>query len=105
MTAARQRSTGSAAREHVLKKTWHAWREAYNPRLNGRIVTLLGEGAAGFIRTDDDASYYFRAKGIHGKLEQGAAVTFRTAPGFDRKKGVPTTIAVDVRIVDSAGRL
>lgn len=59
---------------------------------------MIAGGRAGFVRTGGGESYYFRADALRGaQPEAGLAVTFKTAPGFD-KKNVATTDAVDLRI-------
>ncbi len=82
----------------ALVPVWKERLDALEPRLRGTILQVIADGRAGFIQADDGESYYFRASDLHGaSVEAGLAVTFRTAPGFDRKKNRATVNAVDIR--------
>ena len=81
-----------------LRKTWQQWRDKMEPRQRGVIEKLLGSGESGFLRAEDGSSYFFRTKSLRGlEAEEGRKVTFRSEPGFDKKKGVATMNAVDIR--------
>ena len=84
----------------ALTPTWKGKLDALEPRLRGTIATVIAGGRAGFVRTGGGESYYFRADALRGaQPEAGLAVTFRTVPGFDKKKNMATTDATDLRVV------
>lgn len=84
----------------ALVPTWRARLDGLEPREHGTIKTVIADGKAGFVEGDDGKSYFFRSSALRGgRPETGLRVSFRTAPGFDRKKNRATTDAVDLRVV------
>ena len=86
----------------ALKPLWKKRLDALDPRLIGTITSVIADGRAGFVRTGKGESFYFRAEALRGAHPKvGLAVTFRSAPGFDKKKNEATTVAVDLRMAKS----
>lgn len=84
---------------HELTPEWQTRLNTLEPLLRGTITQVIAEGRAGFVRTEAGESYYFRSSSLRGaQPEPGLTVTFRTAPGFDRKKNQETTNAVDLNV-------
>ena len=83
-----------------LRRLWNAWKDGLTPRRAGMILQMLPHGRAGFIRGDDNARFYFRArdwKDNRSSPAPGNRVTFTTRPGFDPKRNQSTIEACDIR--------
>jgi predicted Zn-dependent protease/cold shock CspA family protein len=83
-----------------LKPIWEQLKFGTQELLKGIIKTIIAEGKAGFIETDNKKFYFFSAKDFKGRrdlMQQGQKVTFFLEDGFDKKKNQPTKIAVNIR--------
>lgn len=81
-----------------LKKYWDSFKSL---QINeGTIKTIISDGRAGFIDTDNKKSYFFSSKEFKGKkelLQQGQKVTFNLEDSFDKKKNQPSKIAINIK--------
>ena len=84
-----------------LSAVWNTVSEAQKIKLSGKIIKLLENSKAGFIKTDKEKSYYFSIKDVKGnkELKEGSLVSFVLAQGFDKKKQKETEIAVEIKIL------
>jgi tetratricopeptide (TPR) repeat protein len=83
-----------------LTPLWQKRLDALEPLFKGVITKVIADGRAGFVRSKSGESFYFRSSDLRGaRPKLGLSVTFRTAPGFDRKKKQATTNAVDLHVV------
>lgn len=81
-----------------LRGWWNQQLEELEPRLKGRVVRLISEGKAGFIESDNKTTYFFQQRYVKGgPASEGESVTFKTAPGFDKKRDKPTVNAVQIK--------
>jgi tetratricopeptide (TPR) repeat protein len=72
-----------------LNRSWMALQESKEQRLQGKILSLLPHGKAGFIGTIDNQSYYFEMRSVRGdrrKVVVGCEVSFVLEEGFDQRK-------------------
>ncbi|RMH69278.1 MAG: hypothetical protein D6685_01445, partial [Bacteroidetes bacterium] len=84
--------------ERSLRRQWQEHLDRLEPRQEGEIASVLPGGKAGFVRTAEGQSFFFRASELKGaRPEPGLRVSFRTAPGYDRKKQKATIDAIDLR--------
>ncbi len=91
-----------------LRARWNAIKYEGQKQYRGTISTILPNGKAGFVATDDGTSYYFRVKSFNGRrklLQPGLAVTFYLEDGFDAKKGRATKNAVNLLPIEFASRV
>lgn len=83
----------------ALESAWRSKLDDLQPRLRGTVKTVIADGKTGFVEDENRVSYFFQASALRGAQPKvGLIVTFRTAPGFDKKKNRPTTNAVDLRV-------
>lgn len=78
---------------------WEKVKFSEGPRLTGRIETILPNGKAGFIKTPEGGSHYFRLQSFQGRRDTatvGTEVSFYLEDGFDAKKNRPSQVAVHV---------
>lgn len=80
-----------------LRSAWQKNLEKLEPRNRGTVDRILDDGCSGFVQTGDGNRYYFKSRSLQGLLRQGMEVSFRTEPGYDRKRDRPTVNAVDVK--------
>lgn len=85
----------------VVKKIWEQRIGALDPPQTGRIKKILENGKGGFIETADGNSFYFSMKSVVGSSKNaviGADVTFNLEDGFDKKKNIPSKVAVNIHL-------
>ena len=83
-----------------LKKIWENLKFGDQEILKGTIKTIISEGRAGFVETENKKSYFFNTKDFKGKrdlIQQGQKVSFFLEDSFDKKKNQPTKNAVNVK--------
>lgn len=83
-----------------LKKIWENLKFGSQEVLKGIIKTIISEGRAGFVETENKKSYFFNTKDFKGKrdlIQQGQKVSFFLEDSFDKKKNQPTKNAVNVK--------
>jgi YHS domain-containing protein len=71
------------------------------PKYSGKIKSILPNGKAGFVETDNGKSYYFSLREFKGKSEKAQVnqyVTFYLEEGYDAKKDRKVMNAVRVEI-------
>ncbi|HEY3221769.1 MAG TPA: hypothetical protein VGJ80_13645 [Gemmatimonadales bacterium] len=92
----------------LLKQLQPAWLDADSStqvRRVGVIEKVFHHGRAGFIRATGQERFFFDVRDWkssgQGKLRQGVRITFVTKPSFDRKRGIPTVVACDIRSAGS----
>lgn len=84
-----------------LKKWWVHQQNANSPKLQGKIIKILGEGHAGFIQSGNK-SYFFKScefKAHLSKMQMYQQVNFTTTDSYDPAKKRATVIAIDIRIL------
>ena len=85
----------------LLKQWWAHQQNANLPKLQGKIIRILGEGHAGFIQSGNK-SYFFKSrefKAHSSKMQINQKVTFTTTDSYDPAKKRATVIAIDIRIL------
>lgn len=83
----------------VLRKSWESLAADAQPRLRGKVASMLPHGKAGFILADDGQSYYFELRSIRGNsdaIAKGCRMSFILEAGFDRKKNQQVMNARDL---------
>lgn len=81
-----------------LRAWWQEQLDQMEPQKKGKVANLIGSGNAGFIQSEDNESYFFKQRNVQGKaLKPGEAVTFKTMPGFDKKKNRPSVDATQIQ--------
>lgn len=86
--------------ERELKKLWEKLKFCDQTQLTGTIKSILPNGKAGFIETENKRSYYFQLRSFKAKpalAKVGQKVTFFLEEGFDTKKNQKTVNAVNVK--------
>jgi tetratricopeptide (TPR) repeat protein len=86
--------------ERELKQLWEKLKFSDQKKLIGTIKSILPNGKAGFIETENKKSYYFQLRSFKAKpalAKFGQKVTFFLEEGFDTKKNQKTENAVNVR--------
>lgn len=86
--------------ERELKQLWEKLKFSNQTQLTGSIKSILSNGKAGFIETENKKSYYFQLRSFKAKPElakEGQKVTFFLEEGFDTKKNQKTENAVNVK--------
>lgn len=86
--------------ERELKQLWEKLKFSNQTQLTGIIKSILPNGKAGFIVTENKKSYYFQLRSFKSKPElakEGQKVTFFLEEGFDAKKNQKTENAVNVK--------
>lgn len=86
--------------ERELKQLWEKLKFSDQTQLTGTIKSILPNGKAGFIETENKKSYYFQLRSFKAKpalAKVGQKVTFFLEEGFDTKKNQKTENAVNVR--------
>lgn len=73
-------------------------------RFIGVVHTILPNGMAGFISTNDGRRYYFRKIGSVRNVRIGDKVSFILRDSFDVKKNMPSQEAVGIKIVADMGK-
>lgn len=84
-----------------LKGFWQHWQDIGKVFQEGVIEKILPNGGSGFIRTDDNESYYFNfkdAKCNKQLLVPGNRMKFVLMDRMDRKKNTVKKNAVDIRL-------
>ena len=84
-----------------LKGFWQHWQDIGKVFQGGVIEKILPNGGSGFIRTDDNESYYFNfkdAKCNKQLLVPGNRMKFVLMDRMDRKKNTVKKNAVDIRL-------
>lgn len=84
-----------------LKPHWEQLKVGNQESYKGIIRTMISEGRAGFIDTENKHSYYFSIKDFNGNnalAKQGQKVLFFLEDGYDKKKEQPTKIATNIRV-------
>jgi tetratricopeptide (TPR) repeat protein len=87
-----------------LESKWREWSDVSEPRRHGTVQTVFPHGRAGFIASADRQRFFFDTrdwKDRRLKPAPGSRVTFRTRPGFDKKRQAATVVACDIRNEDS----
>ena len=86
----------------LRKKLEPIWAEIANKGkqfLYGQVTKILSAGFSGFITSQDNNSYYFNLKDVHGKeknIKEGQRVKFIAEKRFDKKKNREGLCAVDI---------
>jgi tetratricopeptide (TPR) repeat protein len=83
-----------------LKQLWEKLKFSNQTQLTGTIKSILPNGKAGFIETENKKSYYFKMNNFLAKqkwCQVGHKVTFFLEEGFDTKKNQKTENAVNVK--------
>ncbi len=83
-----------------LKKIWETLKFGDQEVLRGIIKTIISEGKAGFVETEDKKLFYFSTKDFKGKqhlIKEGLKVSFFLKDSFDKKKNQPTKNAVNIK--------
>jgi tetratricopeptide (TPR) repeat protein len=86
--------------ERELKQLWEKLKFSNQTHLIGTIKSILPNGKAGFIETENKKSYYFKINNFLAKqkwCQVGNKVTFFLEEGFDTKKNQKTENAVNVK--------
>lgn len=86
--------------ERELKQLWEKLKFSNQTQLIGTIKSILPNGKAGFIETENKKSYYFKINNFLAKqkwCQVGNKVTFFLEEGFDTKKNQKTENAVNVK--------
>lgn len=86
--------------ERELKQLWEKLKFSDQTQLTGTIKSILPNGKAGFIETENKKSYYFQLRSFKAKpalAKVGQKVTFFLEEGFDTKKNQKTEKAVNVK--------
>lgn len=86
--------------ERELKQLWEKLKFSNQTQLTGTIKSILPNGKAGFIETENKKSYYFQLRSFKAKpklAKEGQKVTFFLEEGFDTKKNQKTENAVNVK--------
>lgn len=86
--------------ERELKQLWEKLKFSNQTQLTGTIKSILPNGKAGFVETENKKSYYFQLRSFKAKPElakEGQKVTFFLEEGFDTKKNQKTENAVNVK--------
>lgn len=89
--------------ERELKQLLEKLKFSNQPQLTGAIKSILPNGKAGFIETENKKSYYFQLRNFKAKYELakvGQKVTFFLEEGFDKKKNQKTENAVNVKPIN-----
>ncbi|GHT09903.1 hypothetical protein FACS189426_09280 [Bacteroidia bacterium] len=87
-----------------LKTVWNTLRYSEKKSYSGIIKSLLPNGKAGFVETDNGKSYYFSLRDFKAspkKAIAGTKVRFYLAEGFDAKKNMKTMNAVELTLIIS----
>lgn len=85
-----------------LKPIWHKLYYTYLPLLYGKVKKILGNKIAGFILGYDNKEYYFKTSEYKSKqiqLKEGLKVSFNIDDGYDKKKGKPTKVAININTI------
>ena len=83
-----------------LKKIWETLKFGDQEVLRGIIKTIISEGKAGFVETENKKSYFFSTKDFKGRrdlIKEGLRVSFFLKDSFDKKKNQPTKNAVNIK--------
>jgi len=83
-----------------LKKIWENLKFGDQEVLRGIIKTIISEGKAGFVETENKKSYFFSTKDFKGRrdlIKEGLKVSFFLKDSFDKKKNQPTKNAVNIK--------
>jgi|TARA_B100000315_G_scaffold260800_1_gene325426 cold shock CspA family protein len=92
-------NTGSLIKE--LKKFWEQHKFSKLPKNKGMIKTMLPNGKAGFITSENGEDYYFKVMSFNGKrsqLKPGLKVEFFVQESFDRVKKEKSNQAVNISL-------
>ena len=87
--------------ENELRKIWNTLKFDTQPQYTGKIISILPNGKAGFVETDEGKSYYFSMREFKDKREKAKvnqAVTFYLEEGYDVKKDRKTMNAIRLEI-------
>jgi len=96
----------SKKRSELLKKLKVLWeKEKYSslPSMVGTVKTILKDGKAGFISSENGKDYYFKTnsfKGNKNRLERGLKVSFFIEDSFDKKKKIKSKAATHVKEIN-----
>lgn len=83
-----------------LRIIWNTLKYGNQELYKGIIRTIISEGKAGFIDSDNKKSYFFSARSFKGKkelIQQGQRVSFFLEDSFDKKKNQPTKVATNIK--------
>lgn len=86
-----------------LKLFWEEHKFSKLPKHNGEIKTILPNGKAGFITSENGEDYYFKAFSFNGKrsqLKTALKVEFFVQESFDRKKKEKSNQAVNISLIE-----
>ena len=85
-----------------LKLFWEEHKFSKLPKHNGEIKTILPNGKAGFITSENGEDFYFKAFSFNGKrsqLKTALKVEFFVQESFDRKKKEKSNQAVNISLI------
>ena len=85
--------------EQQLKKFWEQHKFSKLPKNKGIIKTMLPNGKAGFITSENGEDFYFKVYSFNGKrsqLKPGLKVEFFVQESFDRVKKEKSNQAVNI---------
>lgn len=84
-----------------LRKIWNSLKYSDKKEYLGIIKSLLPNGKAGFVETENGKSYFFSMRSFKGKPEKaipGTPVSFYLEEGFDVKKNCKVLNATELKI-------
>ena len=84
-----------------LKQFWEKYKFANLPKHTGQIKTMLPNGKAGFITSNDGKDYYFKVFSFNGskkKIKSGFEVDFFVQESFDKSKNKKSFQAVNITV-------
>ena len=88
-----------------LKQFWDKHKFANLPKHAGKIKTILPNGKAGFITSDDGKDFYFKIFSFNGskkKIRTGLKVEFFVQESFDKSKNKKSYQAVNISASDDS---
>lgn len=82
----------------MLRPVWQELRLSKLPQDRGKIVKILPNGKAGFVKADNGDTHYFKLRSFQGQNEAviDVRVSFYVQPSYDRKRQAESTEAVYV---------
>lgn len=86
-----------------LKPFWEAYKFSKLPKHKGKIKTMLPNGKAGFITSDQGKDFYFKVFSYNGNSKQlvsGLTVEFFVQKSFDRVKKEKSFQAVNISPIE-----
>jgi|GEM_PF-253953 len=85
----------------IVRKIWNTLLDEIEPKIEGRITSLLPNGRNGFISAANGKSYYFNGRHMIDKkavISIGLPVLFRIRDSYDAKKKQVSKEAISIEI-------